>query len=125
MSLEIHILAENLDAASNDSAFSFSEKKPAAGYHLSRDNTHTAVYSIIDFTGAIKLQGSLALEPADNDWFDISNTDFGGNVDTLSIGDSSQLGTGTINSSFVGNFVWIRAAYNIQQGIISQIAFSF
>lgn len=125
MSLEIHILAENLSAESNDSAFAFSEKKPAAGYHLSRENTHTATYSIEDFAGAIKLQGSLALDPSDNDWFDISNTGIGGSVDTLSIGDSSQLGTGTINSSFVGNFVWIRAAYNVQQGIISQIAFSF
>jgi hypothetical protein len=125
MSLEIHILAENITAESNDSTFSFSEKKPAAGYHLTRENTHTAIYNITEFAGAIKLQGTLAIDPSDQDWFNINNTEFGGNVDTLKIGDSSILGTGVINTSFIGNFVWIRAAYNVQQGSISQIAFSF
>lgn len=125
MSLEIHILAENLNNESSDSAYLFSEKRPAAGYHLSRDNTHTATYVIENFTGAIKLQGTLILDPADTDWVDITNTEFGGLVDTLSIGDSSALGTDVINTSFTGNFVWIRAAYNIQNGTISQIGFSF
>lgn len=125
MSIEIHILAENLTAESADSAYLFTDKKPGAGYHQNLSCLHTAIYKVSDFAGSLKLQATLATDPSDSDWFDISNTDFGGSDDTEVTGDSAQFSSATINRNFSGNFVWVRAAYNIQNGTIQQLAFSF
>ena len=49
-------------------------------------------------TGAIKMQGSLATTPTEDDYFDIDGTTFTTDQSTL------------INSvNFTGNFVWVRA----------------
>jgi hypothetical protein len=125
MSIEIYILAENLAAESSDSAYLHTDKKPGAGYHQNLSNLHTAIYKVDSFTGSIKLQGTLAIDPAESDWFDITNTAFGGSDDTEVTGDSAQFVSSTINRNFSGNFVWVRGAYNIQNGTVQQIAFSF
>jgi hypothetical protein len=125
MSSEIFILLENTNAESNDSAFLYSDKRPGAGYHKSLDNLHTAVYSVVDFLGGIKLQATLAVDPSDTDWFDINNTQVGGSENTLISGDSSIFGTQTLSVNFSGNFVWVRAAYNVQNGAITKISYTF
>jgi len=125
MSIEIHILAENLTSEVSDSAYLFTGKKPGAGYHQNLTNLHTAIYKVDSFVGSIKLQATLAVDPAEADWFDITNTTFGGTDDTEVTGDSAQFASTTINRNFSGNFVWIRGAYNIQNGTLQQIAFSF
>ncbi len=125
MSIEIYILAENLTAESSDSGYLFTDKKPGAGYHQNLTNLHTAIYKVDSFAGSVKLQATLAVDPADSDWFDITNTLFGGTDDTEATGDSAQFVSNAVNRNFSGNFVWIRGAYNIQNGTIQQIAFSF
>jgi hypothetical protein len=43
----------------------------------------------------------------------------------LGIGDDSTLWATPQSVNFVGNFVWIRAAYNLQNGTITQIQYNF
>jgi hypothetical protein len=116
MSIESTILLENITQEVSDSAFSFSEKQKGSGYHNIRGGLHTYVYQLDSYVGLVKLQGTLELYPGDNDWVDISDT-------TVSIGsDSTMIGSTTGN--FTGNFVWIRAAYNLQDGTITQIRYN-
>jgi hypothetical protein len=117
MSSKTQILLENISQEASDSGYSYGSKKPGAGYHRSRDNVHTATYTVTDFVGTIKLQGTLEIDPAEADWVDINNTTIGG--------DSSVFSEITLSSSFEGNFVWIRAAYNVQNGSIDSVRFSF
>jgi hypothetical protein len=117
MSIEIQTLLENISVESTDSSFVYSHKKPAAGYHRKIENLHTVSYVVVQFIGALKLQGTLKVDPSDEDWFDIDNTSISG--------DSTLFNNGTLNINFTGNFVWIRAAYNIQNGSIIKILLGF
>lgn len=114
MSKETTILLENITAEAGSSDLSYSEKQKGSGYHKLDDGLHTYVYSVDSFVGSIKLQGTLELYPGDNDWVDIDGTVFDG--------DSTISSDPTGN--FTGNFVWIRAAYNLQDGTIQQIRYN-
>jgi hypothetical protein len=116
MSIENTILLENITQEAADSTLLFSEKQKGAGYHKTGDGLHTYMYDIDSFVGFIKLQATLELYPSDNDWVDITDTTFTSN------GDSTEIGSKTGN--FTGNFVWIRAAYNLQDGTISKILYN-
>lgn len=118
MSNELYNLAENITTESVDSAFSYTNKLPGAGYHRSINAIHTAMYVVDSFVGAIKLQATLAVDPAEVDWFDIDNTEIG-------VGSDSSLWTDAKSVNFTGNFVWIRAAYNLQNGTITFIRFNY
>jgi len=112
MSNETIILAQNLATVSAGSAFSYTNKTPGPGYYRQDDTERTASYDFTNFTGTVKIQASLELQPGNSDWFDVSST-----VRTT----SSAVNT-TENYSFTGNFIWIRAAYNLQSGTINRIA---
>lgn len=118
MSNETQVLLSNITTESVGSAFSYSNKKPGAGYHRYADPLHTAVYAVDSFKGTIKLQGTLATDPADADWFDIDNT-------TLGAGADSSFWTTTKSVNFTGNFVWIRAVYNLVNGTITSVQYNF
>lgn len=114
MSQEYITLLENITTAVDDSTFSYSEKSKGSGYNRTSNGLHTAIYSFDNFTGTVKLQATLATDPTASQWFDIDGSEFVGNETTS-------------NSSFnfTGNFVWIRAAHNVQGGTISQIRYSY
>lgn len=127
MSYEVTIIAENITDNVSDSSFSYTSKTPGAGYHQKDLPAHSVTYSVINFTGVIKMQGTLEINPADDDWFDITNTDIAGDrgifgSQILNPDDSTSVENETV--AFTGNFVWLRAAYNIQQGLISQIRYN-
>jgi hypothetical protein len=62
-------------------------------------------------TGSIKMQGSLATTPSEDDFFDITGTTFTADQSTL-----------ISTANFTGNFVWIRAkATSVTDGTISSI----
>jgi hypothetical protein len=69
-------------------------------------------YKVTDtLTGSIKMQGSLATAPSEDDWFDISGSTFTTDQSTL-----------ISSANFTGNFVWVRAkATAITAGTITQI----
>jgi hypothetical protein len=116
MSTENHILLSNITIESIDSSFSYSEKNKGAGYNRNNDGVHTVVYSVDSFIGTVKMQGTLELYPGETDWVDIAGTELGGDSSVFSASQSR---------TFVGKFLWIRAAYNLQNGTITQIRYNF
>jgi hypothetical protein len=114
MSIEQRTLAVS-NTPVTDSAFSYSDKNTAAGYHRISSGVHTVAYDYTDFVGTLKMQASLLLYPGDNDWVDIVGTEFG----------SADPVTDTFSTTFTGNFVWLRAAYNVQDGTVNSITYNF
>ena len=89
-----------------------SDKAKGDGYFSQPDGVHTVAYQVnATLTGSIKMQGSLATTPTEDDWFDIEGTTFTADQSTL---------IGTAN--FTGNFVWVRAkATSVTAGTISSV----
>jgi hypothetical protein len=118
MSTKSTILLSNISAEALSADFSYSEKQKGAGYYGSNNGIHTAIYNVEMFKGTIKLQGTLELYPGDNDWVDIDSTENGYGLD-------SSAWTNVAPVTFTGNFVWIRAAYNVIDGTIIQIRYNY
>ena len=117
MSTETIVLLSSTSAEAVGTEFSYGAKQKGAGYNKHNDGVHTAVFSFDNFVGTVKIQGTLELYPTETDWFDISGT-------TITVEDSSAL----INSesrTFIGQFVWIRAAYSIENGVITEIRYNY
>ena len=94
-----------------------SDKVQGDGYYGRSDGFHTVQINLADFTGDLTFQGTLAITPTDEDWFDIETTD---QLTTLSYSSDST----TVNTfkNFIGNFVWIRVQVtNWSTGSISSI----
>ena len=89
-----------------------SDKFKGDGYYSQPDGVHTVSYKVdATLTGAIKMQGSLATTPTEDDWFDISGSTF-----------TADQSTTISSANFTGNFVWVRAkATSITDGSITQI----
>ena len=111
MSSEILTLVSDLSSPTGEI---YSAKLKGAGYHNQQDNLHTALYLVSNFTGNIRLQGTLEMFPGEADWFDIDGTNF--------VGDGSST-PNPIN--FRGNFMWIRAAYALESGSITTVRYSY
>ena len=89
-----------------------SAKVKGDGYYSKPDGVHTVAYQVNStMTGSIKMQGSLATTPSEDDFFDITGT-------TFTVDQSTLIST----ANFTGNFVWIRAkATSVTDGTISSI----
>jgi len=89
-----------------------SAKIKGDGYFSKPDGVHTVAYQVnATMAGSIKMQGSLATTPTEDDFFDISGTTFTADQSTL-----------ISTANFTGNFVWIRAkATSVTDGTISSI----
>jgi hypothetical protein len=118
MSTESRLLLSNISTESLDSTFSYGEKSQGAGYHKISNPLHTATYEVRDFIGTIKIQATLSLYPKDTEWFDVAGTEIG-------LGEDSSVWTAINSVNFTGNFVWIRAAYNLQNGAIVEIRYNY
>ncbi len=117
MSTESRILISNITTESADSSYSYGEKRKGAGYSRQSDGLHTVVYVVNAFSGSIKIQGTLEMFPGDTDWVDISGTEIGGDS-TIATSETAY------TNNFTGNFVWIRAAYNLQDGTIVAVRYN-
>ncbi len=96
------------------------DKIRADGYFGRTDGIHTVQVVVANFTGSFGLQGTLAIEPVEADWFDI-NLNVNQNVSSASPNvtfpvnpaePTNQGGNGddaTLAFTFVGNFVFLRA----------------
>jgi len=116
MIYETIVLLENISTENPSTVtFAYSDRQKGAGYHNLADNTHTAIYQFNNFKGTVKMQGTLEQFPGDADWADI--------VDTTVGGDSSSLNN-DYTLSFSGNYVWIRTAYNLQDGVITSVRYN-
>lgn len=94
------------------------DAKRADGYYGRTDGIHTVQVTVNNFTGSFGIQGTLATEPTEDDWFDI-NLNANQNVSSASpqitfpvnpIDPSGETGDNATQAfTFVGNFVWLRA----------------
>ena len=78
-----------------------SAKSKGDGYYSQPDGVHTVAYQVAsDFNAnaTIKMQGTLATTPTEDDWFDVANTTF-----------TSDGTTTTSSYNFTGNYVWVRS----------------
>lgn len=98
----------------NQNSLSYSgDKVKADGYYGRTDGLHTVSSSITNFQGRIHLEGSLATNPAEGDWFPIYLTS--GNsfrqypVTSVPSGSNSLGDTTTEAWTFRANILWIRA----------------
>ena len=91
------------DALSPDGDRTFySIKEQGDGYYNQGDGIHTVSYTVAPgYAGILNIQATLALDPANNDWFDIPET-------TRQYSENS-ITTTTNYVNFTGNFVWVRA----------------
>ena len=89
-----------------------SDKVKGDGYYSQPDGVHTVAYQVnATMTGSIKMQGSLATTPTEDDFFDIAGTTFTADQSTL-----------ISTANFTGNFVWVRAkATSVTDGTISSV----
>ena len=97
-------------------------KAKGDGYYSQPDGVHTIAYHISstlndDANIGLKMQGSLATTPTEDDWFDISGTTI--NQDNI---DGSTL---AFHANVTGNFVWVRAKVSgMTVGSISKILYN-
>ena len=98
------------------------DKEKGDGYYSQPDGVHTIAYHVgstlnDDADIGIKMQGSLATTPTEDDWFDISGT----SIDQTNI-DGSTL---AFHANFTGNFVWVRAKVSgMSAGSITKILYN-
>lgn len=103
----------------------------ADSYYGFTDGLHTISIHMSNFTGRIRIQGTLALSPNEHDWFDIDlhgmNCDndqylqFPRDPDNpTSTADGAYVGdTGVEAFTFVGNFVYLRV--KIERSYLGEI----
>ena len=117
------------------------EKFKGAGFYGLGDGFHTVQLQLSTFTGTVKIQGTLAADPTEEDWMDIGLESQAGvvfaqgtfTVDTSGAIVSSVPTTDTtftnqtVNKvyNFVGNFVWVRAAVtSFTAGTINRVLYN-
>jgi hypothetical protein len=124
------------DNTSNPSTL-VGERSKGAGFYGMGDGFHTVQIQLTNFIGTVKIQGSLATTPGDDDWLDVRISPQGGAYSVDTTGLASKIGTitevtytsaTTINKTynFTGNFVWIRAEVtNWTAGNVNRILLNF
>ena len=85
----------------NATADATGDKIQADGYFGYADGLHTIAIYNAGLTGRIHLQGTLADDPTDNDWFDINLQANLAHVDY-------STDTGVHGYTFQGNFIYLR-----------------
>lgn len=123
MSFETINLLENITVSSAygrayqsgsdaDTVF-YSVKNRGAGYYNISGGVQTILFHTEGFVGTIAVQATLELYPGDDDWFDI-------HTETFAVDSSNS----TRSVTLTGNFVFIRAAYHIEDGEIISVRYN-
>jgi hypothetical protein len=110
------------------------EKFKGDGYYGRSDGIHTVQWNLANFVGSIGVQGTLAVNPTEEDWFKISL----GNFNDFSVGTTGKVSTillrfvdykeptsGPFVYNFIGNYVWVRAnVFDWTSGTIKSVIMS-
>jgi hypothetical protein len=106
--------ATSVTILTNQSELNYSSDPiKADGYYGQTDGVHTVSVSVVDFQGRIHLEGSLATDPTEDDWFPIYLTS--GNsyreypVTSVPSGSNNLGDTTTEAWTFRANILWLRA----------------
>jgi hypothetical protein len=118
ITVEETVTAESSDG-STDTVLTYSgfvtEKFKGDGYYSQADGIHTVAYHVNSTcTGNVKMQGTLATTPTEDDYFDIANTTF-----------TTDQSTTVSPVNFTGNFVFVRAKFSSQTaGSLTKILYN-
>ena len=83
------------------------------GYYGRSDGFHTVQVDLAGFIGKVAMQGTLATNPVEADWF---------TVYTQAYPVVDEIGTTTsVITNFTGNYVWIRAVITYTDGTVNSI----
>ena len=123
ITVEETVTAETSDG-STDTVLTYSgyvtDKFKGDGYYSQTDGVHTVAYHVdssFNTDAVIKMQGSLATTPTEDDYFDIDGT----TVDS----DNFDGSTLVFSNNFTGNFVWVRAKVSgMTAGAVSKILYN-
>jgi len=93
------------------------DKFKGDGYYGRSDGLHTVQVDLNGFIGTVTMQGTLATNPVEADWFTLvldsgkQSVDTTGLVATQSITsvEYTSVTTNTKTYNFTGNYVWVRA----------------
>ena len=121
MSRETIVLLSNITDDSQPSTWQYGEKHIGAGYYKNGNSVHTMSIELDNFKGSIKIQATLDSNPGVNDWFDVVLDSSDTVLDSI---DSTPI-TSTAACTFTGKFVFIRAAYQLEQGTITEIRYNY
>jgi hypothetical protein len=121
MSRKTTVILRNITDDSQPSTFQFSEKHIGSGYYKNGNGIHTMTFEFDQFKGSIKVQGTLDLNPGNNDWVDVIYDFADVNLAAL---DSTPLNTNAV-CTFTGKFVFIRVAYQLIEGTITEIRYNY
>jgi len=106
------------------------EKFKGDGYYGRSDGLHTLQVDIQGFIGRIEIQGTLAVDPADSDWFTVELGTGSMSIDTtgliseqnITFVEYTEPTANTKSYNFTGNYVWLRAKVsNWTDGTVNSI----
>lgn len=106
------------------------EKYKGDGYYGRSDGLHTVQITITEFIGKIELQGTLASDPTEEDWFTVELGTGAQSIDTTGLLREQNITsieyidttTNTKTYNFIGNYVWVRAKVsNWTDGTVNSI----
>jgi len=102
------ILSSNTHPGGGTTETVTGEKFKGDGYYGRSDGLHSVQYTYSGLTGTITIQGTLAVDPAETDWFDVHTY-------------AATEETASKIASFTGNYVWVRAKVVYTDGTISSV----
>lgn len=100
------------------------------GYYGRSDGFHTVQIDITGFIGKIEIQGTLAIDPTEDDWFAVELGTGTMSVDTtgalaeqnITFVEYTESTTNVKSYNFVGNYVWVRSKVsNWTDGTVNSI----
>lgn len=104
-----NILSNQTHPGDSTSESVIGDKFKGDGYYGRSDGLHTVQYNFTGLSGDLFIQGTLALEPTESDWF---------TVDSYMATEE----TNSVINVFTGNYVWIRAVVgNWTDGTVNSI----
>jgi hypothetical protein len=96
------------------------ERFKGDGYYGRSDGIHTVQYIYAQFEGTISIQGTLAVNPQEEDWFTIQET-----VSEIELESPPTSQSQSSIKNFTGNYVWVRVAVsNWTTGTINAVLLS-
>ena len=130
MANSITILSNQTHVGDSTTQTITGEKFKGDGYYGRSDGFHTVQVDLTGFIGKVAMQGTLATNPVEADWFTLvldsgkQSVDTTGLVATQSITsvEYTSATTNNKNYNFTGNYVWIRAyVSNWTDGTVNSI----
>ena len=128
------ILSQTIHPSDSTVSIVTGNKFKGDGYYGRSDGLHTIQYDITGFIGTVSIQGTLATDPVETDWFNVRlgisdefTIDTTGKISksTLSSINYTEATTGSFSYNFTGNYIWVRARIeDWTAGTVNSIIFS-